>query len=175
MKLPAATADHRSFVADGFMKAVSFRCNSHFRGSSKSAGRFGASERSIMQRFLERTQLDSISSRSINDTFSANGDVVLLVARKGREGGRMGLKFRLKTRLSISTVQMLVPKSGSASHKIRVRRVVLSVLICSLTVLPVGLFRGARSFAAYSRVPVKGYKRRSMSIKILIPRCKTRI
>ena len=33
-----AAGRDRSFVADGFMKAVSFRCNSHFRGSSKSTG-----------------------------------------------------------------------------------------------------------------------------------------
>ena len=39
-----------------------------------------------MQRFSERTQLelDSISFRSINDTFSTNGDVVLLVAGGNR-------------------------------------------------------------------------------------------
>ena len=34
-----AAGRDRSFVADGFMKAVSFRCNSHFRGSSKSSER----------------------------------------------------------------------------------------------------------------------------------------
>ena len=37
-----AAGRDRFFVADGFMKAVSFRCNSHFRGSSKSVGASGA-------------------------------------------------------------------------------------------------------------------------------------
>ena len=46
-----------------------------------------------MQRFLERTQLDSISSRSINDTFSANGDVVLLAASEGKGGRANGARI----------------------------------------------------------------------------------
>ena len=95
-----------------------------------------------MQRFLERTQLDSISSRSINDTFSTNDDVVLLGARAngaqisaqntGKESTRC-----TKTKICIAAKQKLLGKT-------------------KMLVLPGGLFRGARSSEAYSRVPVKG-------------------